>query len=121
RAIELKLWPVPKNKVLGICHFPTFRAAMESAQHIVKLEPTAVELVDRTLIELAREIPMFRRTVDRFVRGEPEALLITEFSEENQVENTRRLKLLDELMAELGYKNSVVEAIGTDFQKAIWE
>ncbi len=121
RAIELKLWPMPKNKALGICHFPTFRAAMEAARHVVKLNPTAVELVDRTLIDLARDIPMFRKTVDRFVRGEPDALLITEFSEDNQVENLHRLKLLDELMADLGYKNSVVEAVGADFQRAIWD
>lgn len=120
RSIELKLWPVPKNKALGICHFPTFRAAMEAAQHIVKLEPTAVELVDRTLIELARDIPLFRRTVERFVRGEPEALLITEFAEDNQVENLRRIKLLDELMSDLGHRHSVVEAIGPQLQTAIW-
>ena len=121
RAIELKLAPVPKAKALGICHFPTFRAAMEAAQHIVELEPVAVEVVDRTLMDLAREIPMFRATIDRAVRGEPEALLLTEFAEDNQVENLRRLKLLDELMADLGHKNSVVEAIGAEFQKAVWE
>jgi FAD/FMN-containing dehydrogenase len=60
RRIELKLSPIPKNKALGICHFATFRAAMEATQHIVKLGPVAVEVVDRTLIELARDIAMFR-------------------------------------------------------------
>ena len=121
RAIELKLLPLPKNKALGVCHFPTFRKAMEAARHIVELGPTAVELVDRNLIELARDIPMFRPTVNRFVKGEPEALLFTEFSEDNQVENLRRLKDLDELMRELGHRHAVVEAVGAEFQKAIWE
>ncbi|MDA7946709.1 MAG: FAD-binding protein [Hyphomicrobiaceae bacterium] len=121
RAIDLKLSPLPKNKALGVCHFPTFRKAMEAAQHIVELGPTAVELVDRTLLDLARDIPMFKATVNRFVRGEPEALLFTEFAEDNQVENLRRLKELDELMRDLGHKNAVVEAVGADFQKAIWE
>ena len=121
RAIDLKLSELPKNKALGVCHFPTFRKAMEAAQHIVKLGPTAVELVDRNLIDLAREIPLFRATVNRFVRGEPEALLFTEFAEDNQVENLRRIKELDELMRDLGHKNAVVEAIGAELQKAIWE
>ncbi len=121
RAIELKLSPLPNNKVLGVCHFPTFRKAMEAAQHIVKLGPVAVELVDANLIALARDIPIFAKTVERFVKGKPEALLLTEFAEENQVENLRRLKELDELMRELGHKHAVVEAIGTDFQKAVWE
>ena len=62
-GIELKLSPLPRNKVLGVCHFPTFYAAMDAARHLVKLEPAAVELIDRTMIELARDIPMFRPTV----------------------------------------------------------
>jgi FAD/FMN-containing dehydrogenase len=47
------------------CHFPTFYAAMDAAQHIVGLGPSAVELVDRTMIELARANPAFRRSIDR--------------------------------------------------------
>src|ERR1700723_4030965 len=41
--IELKLWPVIRNKVLGVCHFGSFYQAMEAAQHLVKLRPIAVE------------------------------------------------------------------------------
>ena len=59
QRIHLNLQPLPSEKVLGICHFPTFYEAMESTQHIVKLDPTAVELVDRTMIDLARAIPIF--------------------------------------------------------------
>ncbi|MDH3582329.1 MAG: FAD-binding oxidoreductase, partial [Hyphomicrobiales bacterium] len=121
RAIELKLSLLPRNRALGVCHFPTFRKAMEAARHIVELGPVAVELVDKNLIQLARDIPMFQATVNRFVKGEPEALLFTEFAEDNQVENLRRLKQLDELMADLGHKNAVVEAIGAKFQRDIWE
>jgi FAD/FMN-containing dehydrogenase/Fe-S oxidoreductase len=121
KRIELKLAPLPKNKAVGVCHFPTFRAAMEAAQHIVKLGPVAVEVVDRTLIELARDIPAFRASMDKFVRGRPDALLLTEFAEDDQAENLRRLKLLDELMADLGHPNAVVEAIDPAFQYEIWE
>jgi len=35
-AIELKLSPLVKNKVLGVCHFPTFHAAMDATQHLTK-------------------------------------------------------------------------------------
>ncbi len=121
KRIELKLSPRPKNRALGVCQFRKFRAAMESAQHIVKLEPVAVELIDRTLIDLALEIPMFRRTVERIISGRPEALLLVEFAEDEQAENIRRLKQLDELMSDLGHSGSVVEAIDEDFQKEIWE
>ncbi len=126
---ELRLSPIARNKTLGVCHFPSFRQAMEAPQHIVKLGPTAVELVDRTMIDLSRQIPLFRDTVDRFVRGEPQAILLVEFAEEDQAENLRRLEALVELIAELGFKwgdpgkqeGGVVEARDPAFQKAIWE
>ncbi len=49
-AIELDLQPIPRNRVLGICHFPSFYKAMDATQHIVKLGPTAVELIDHTMV-----------------------------------------------------------------------
>ncbi len=46
--------------MLGVVNFPTFYQAMDFTQHIVKLGPMAVELVDRTMIELSLENPAFR-------------------------------------------------------------
>jgi FAD/FMN-containing dehydrogenase/Fe-S oxidoreductase len=119
-AIELDLQPIPPHRALGICHFPTFYQAMASTKHIVALGPTAVELVDRTMIELARDIPMFRATVDRFVRGEPAALLLVEFAGEDGDDNLRRLRQLVELMGDLGFPGAVVEATDPAFQQAVW-
>lgn len=103
-AIELALSPVlPRHRTLGACHFGSFHAAMESAQHIVKLAPVGVELVDRTMIELARDIAMFRPTLDAFMRGEPEALLLVEFAEDDAATNRGRLKDLAALMGDLGF------------------
>ncbi|HJU31430.1 MAG TPA: FAD-linked oxidase C-terminal domain-containing protein [Hyphomicrobiaceae bacterium] len=119
--ITLKLSPQPRNKGLGICHFPAFRQAMEAAQHIVKLGPVALEVVDRTLIELARDIAMFRPVMDTYVRGQPDALLLAEFAEDDQAENVRRLQRLDELMGDLGLPGSVVQVTDAAGQRAVWE
>jgi len=120
-AIELDLQPVPRNRVLGICHFPSFYKAMDATQHIVKLGPTAVELIDHTMIGLSRDIAMYRPTVERFVKGEPAALLLVEFAGDDGDDNLRRLKQLVELMGELGFPGAVVEAIVPSFQSAIWD
>jgi FAD/FMN-containing dehydrogenase/Fe-S oxidoreductase len=102
-AVEIRLWPLPpKEKVLGACHFPTFRAAMEAAQHLVKLEPTSVELVDSTMIALARDIAMYRPTLEAFVRGDPAALLLVEFADD-PAENDRKISALEDTMSDLGY------------------
>jgi FAD/FMN-containing dehydrogenase/Fe-S oxidoreductase len=101
--VELKLWPVIRNKVLGVCHFGSFYEAMDAAQHLVKLRPIAVELVDRTMLALGRDIAMFRPVIDATVRGDPDALLIVEFAEEDQADNHQKLKQLSELMSDLGF------------------
>ncbi|NKB33032.1 MAG: FAD-binding protein [Pseudomonadales bacterium] len=121
QKIHLQLQPIPPQKVLGVCHFPTFYEAMECTQHIVKLDPAAVELVDRTMIDLARAIPMFTDTVNRFVQGEPDALLLVEFAGEDRDEQLARLRNLVELMADMGFPNAVVEATDDEFQPAVWE
>ena len=129
KKITLKLSPILREKVLGICHFPTFREAMDATQHLVKLDPTAVELVDRTMIELARDIAMFQPIIDQFVRGEPAALLMVEFAEPEVAENLRRLRQLHEVMADLGFswgdtgkrEGGVVEATDPTFITQIFE
>src|SRR5262249_38667455 len=106
-----------------------FHAAMAAAQHIVKLAPIAVELVDSTMIALARDIAMFRPTLEAFVRGAPAALLLVEFAEEDWDENLRRLKRLHELIGSLGFAwdkgganfGGVVDVLDPKLQAAITE
>jgi len=127
--IELKLAPLLGRRAVGACHFGSFHQAMDAAQHIVKLGPIAVELVDRTMIALARDIAMFRPTLEQFVRGEPDAILLVEFGEEDQEENLRRLRRLEELMSDLGFGwdksgarwGGVAEVLDAKLQAAITE
>src|SRR5215813_1153219 len=121
RRLELKLSPIARNKALGVCHFASFRKAMEATQHIVKLGPVAVEVVDSTLIELARDIALFRPVMETYVRGHPDALLLVEFAEDDQTENERRLARLDELMGDLGHPGSVVKVADAAGQKSVWD
>ena len=127
--IELQLSPLPNHKLLGVCHFPSFYAAMDAAQHIVKLDPVAVELIDRTMIALSMNIPAYQPIVKQFVRGEPEAILLVEFAENEPEENRCRLSGLSDTMHSLGFhwdhpparRGGVVEAIDPAFQSAIFE
>ena len=119
--LELDLQPIPAHRTLGICHFPTFRRAMEATRAIVELGPTAVELVDRTLIRLAHDIAMYRPVAERFVRGTPEALLLVEFAGDDSFEPRTKLARLAEVMESLGLPDAVVEAAGAADQSAVWE
>ena len=125
--IELKLSPLLGRRTVGACHFGSFRMAMDTAQHLVKLGPIAVELIDRTMLELAAKIPLFRPTIDTFVRGEPEAILLVEFGEADHGENFRRMLRLGELIHDLGFAwdkpgalwGGVVEVLEPKLQGAI--
>lgn len=127
--IELKLWPLPGQRVLGVCHFPSFYQAMEATQHLVELGPHAVELVDNTMIALARDIDLYKSSIEEFVRGEPAALLLVEFAFESQDENLSHLAQLHERMADLGFTwkgsgnnwGGVVDAIDPAMQARIGE
>src|SRR5262249_45411891 len=92
----------------------------------VRLKPTAVELVDRTMIELARANPAFRPVIERALinsgdGGKPEAILLVEFAGEEREPQLRDLKRLTELMADLGLPGSVVEMPEPGPQAALWE
>jgi FAD/FMN-containing dehydrogenase/Fe-S oxidoreductase len=121
KRIHLKLAPLPRARTLGVCHFATFHRAMEAPQHIVKLAPTAVELVDRTMIGLARGNAAFRATVEQFIKGDPDAALLVEFAGEERDEQLRKLKALTELMAHLGHPGSVIEITDAGLQREVWE
>src|SRR5437870_2733749 len=108
KRIHLKLSPLPRFRTLGVCHFGTFRQSMEAPQHIVKLGPTAVELVDRTMIGLARGNPAYRAVVEKFVRGDPDAILLVEFVGDDRDAPADKLERLAALMADLGHPDSVI-------------
>ncbi len=119
--LRLQLAPLPACKVLGVVSFPTFHRAMEAARHIVELRPTAVELVDRTMIDLARANPAFRAIIERALVGTPEAILLIEFAGADAGTQHARLDALAELAGDLGLPDSVVKITEGASQKALWD
>lgn len=116
KSLKLQLAPLPRAKVLGVVNFTRFHDAMDSAQHIVKLGPTAVELVDRTMIELSRANPAFRPVIEAALIGAPDAILLVEFSGDDRAALVRQLDALCELMGPI-----VVRLENEAPQKALWE
>jgi FAD/FMN-containing dehydrogenase/Fe-S oxidoreductase len=124
KTLDLALVPPPRAKVLGVANFARFAAAMSAAQHIVKLGPSAVELVDRTMIELARANPAFRPVIDAALverTASPQAVLLVEFAGDERAALLPQLDRLDELMGDLGHPASVVKMPDEPAQKALWE
>jgi FAD/FMN-containing dehydrogenase/Fe-S oxidoreductase len=125
KSLKLKLARLPKHKVLGVVNFASFYQAMDSAQHIVKLGPTAVELVDRTMIDLSRNNPAFRKTIETALvdanAKTVDAILLVEFSGDEHAPLLQKLQDLDALMSDLGLPGSVVMMPDVAMQKNLWE
>ena len=127
KTLTLQLAELPTHKVLGVVNFPSFYKAMDTAQHIVgQLSAgegtlTAVELVDRTMIELSLQNPAFAPVIRSAVIGQPDAVLLVEFAGADHAALVRKLNMLVELMADLGLPGSVVRMTEEAPQKNLWE
>ena len=119
-SLDLVLQPLPRFRALGICHFLRFHDAMASTQELVKSDPVAVELVDRTMLELSRANPAFAPAIERHVRGRPDAILLVEFTGDDEGALRAKLDELDERMAQLGFPASVVKVTDEAAQSEIW-
>ncbi|WP_142664392.1 FAD-binding and (Fe-S)-binding domain-containing protein [Paracoccus laeviglucosivorans] len=120
-GVTLKLSPLPRHRVMGVCHFPNFRAAMETTQHIVALDPVAVELVDNNVLVLGADIPLFVKTLGDITRGQPNCLLLVEFAGNDLDALKNDLKRLDQCMSDYGFPDAVVEVVEPARQKPVWE
>ncbi|AEG92716.1 FAD-binding and (Fe-S)-binding domain-containing protein [Ramlibacter tataouinensis] len=126
RSLSLKLAPLPRSKVLGVVNFQSFYKAMDSTQHIVRELGadgllTAVELVDRTMIELSLRNPAFAPVIRGAVIGQPDAVLLVEFSGSDRARLVALLDRLVELMGDLGLPGTVVRLEDEAAQKNLWE
>ena len=121
REIMLNLAELPAHRTLGVVSFPTLRRAMECARTIVELGPSAVELVDRTMIDLARGNPAFRPVIEAALTGLPNAILLVEFIGATPQAPLRRLDELVQAMGDAGLPGSVVRIVDQAAQKALWD
>ena len=121
KNLTLNLAELPRHKVLGIVNFQSFHRAMDSAQHLVKLGPTAVELVDRTMVELALANPAFAPTMKTALIGRPAAILLVEFVGADTAASLKKLQDLVALMGDLGLPDTVVQMPDEVAQKNLWE
>ncbi len=120
-AITLKLSELPKHRVMGVCHFPSFGDAMRTTRHLVALGPVAVELVDHNVLSLGADIPLFRQTLSQITRGAPDCLLLVEFAGDDKEALLADLKRLDQCMADHGFADAVVEVTDAGRQRSVWE
>ena len=120
RKLKLKLARRPARRVLGVCSFPSLLEALDAVQHLVELDPHAVELMDHSLIALARKNPAFRSTVQALIPPAAHSVLLVEFAGDEAAALSRRLARLDDVVRGTGPGRAVASAEDPAAQAAIW-
>jgi len=75
----VRLVPLPEHTVLGVIGYPSLAEACEDTRRLLALRPSAIELIPRSLIRLARAVAAYAHQL-AFVHGDPAALLVVEFA-----------------------------------------
>ncbi len=92
-AATVGLVRLPKAKMFVVGHFDSLLGAIAATEDALALQPSAVEMIDRTILGLSRSQLEYRRFTDR-LEGDPEALLFVSFSADDEAEVRDRLDKL---------------------------
>ncbi len=112
-SATLNLVPQPKNTFLYLVHFPDLKGALESVPAILETNPSAVELIDRMLIQLAKANPAYRSLLSA-IQGDPAAVLAVEY----QGEDAGQLSGNEEFLSNFGF---TIPLPGKNQQDQIWK
>ena len=116
---ELALVPRPKHRGLLVPQFASLGAALDALQACLELGPSAVELMDRMLIDLARTQRSLKDTMAA-VRGRPEALLMVEFSSDDPADVSYRVHELERRLAGAAGLAASVPALDAATRDPLW-
>jgi FAD/FMN-containing dehydrogenase/Fe-S oxidoreductase len=115
----LNLVPTLKVKGLAMVHFSDFRAALKAVPHILESDPSAIEILDKMLLDLTRDRIEYSRLLT-FIEGDPESVLMVEFAGDSELEIEAGLLRLKEILSSIGHKDSVVIVTDPAEQANVW-
>ncbi|WP_319502997.1 FAD-linked oxidase C-terminal domain-containing protein [uncultured Draconibacterium sp.] len=118
--IKLNVIPLPpKYKGLVCAHFETLEESLHANLIALKYKPTAIELMDDPVMQAAKQ--NIEQAKNRFfVKGDPGAMLMIEFSFETEKELTATAAALEKELKEAGLGYHYPLVTGADKIKRVW-
>ncbi|MCZ6753173.1 MAG: FAD-binding protein [Acidobacteria bacterium] len=117
---EITLADRPRAAVLLVAHFRELAEALEATQVLLETGPTAVELIDKMILDMTRGTQEYRRRMT-FVEGDPAALLVVEYTGENPDELAARLDQAEAKLRRAGMGYAFLKAVDAALQANIWK
>lgn len=119
-AATMRLAPLPGSRVLCSVQFDDVLEAMAATPAILEHDPSAVELVDRFMLDKTRGRIEFA-PMRAFIQGDPGAVLLVEFIGESEGELKDRIDSLELDLAGRGLGSYLYRALEAEEQARIWE
>lgn len=117
---SLRLVPRPQRTGLAVVHFERLVDSCAAIPDILETDPSASELLDRHLMDLARAQPEWAKKL-HFVDGDPAAVLLTEYYGESEAEIEKKLAHLQQHLRARGWTGTVVTLLDPAHQKDVWD
>lgn len=93
RSATVRLVRKPSHTILGVLAYDSVAAACDDVPRLLEFHPSAIELIPRIIIDLARQVPAYASQLS-WVQGNPAALLVVEFSGDNPESLRKTIGLL---------------------------
>lgn len=117
---KLRLVNLPKARVVCAVQFRDLLDAMHATPAILSHKPSAVELVDRFILDTTQGKPEFEPLRD-FIVGNPAAVLLVEFFGDDRASLETRLDTLETDLRERALGYHIHRAIEPASQERIWK
>src|SRR5207302_1084444 len=116
---ELGLLPRPKVRGLLVPHFASLSAAMDAVAACLEFHPSAVELLDQMLLDLARS-NLALKDIMATVQGRPAAVLMVEFSSDDKADVADRVERLQRRLRQEKGVTAQVPALEPALRDSLW-
>jgi FAD/FMN-containing dehydrogenase/Fe-S oxidoreductase len=117
--VTLNLVPTPTHKRLALVHFSETRAALEAVPTLLESDPSAIELIDKMMLDLARVRPEYRRLLTA-IEGDPAVVLFVEYSGEHEAELDAGIARLRAALGALNHRDPLVIVADPARQAEVW-
>jgi FAD/FMN-containing dehydrogenase/Fe-S oxidoreductase len=117
---KVALVPLPRFKAVMAIQFADLLEALAATPAILAHRPSAIEVMDRFILDHTRQSPALERMRRTFIEGEPAALLCVECYAENDGELPGRLDALERDLTNRGFGYRYHRAVEPAAQSAIW-
>jgi FAD/FMN-containing dehydrogenase/Fe-S oxidoreductase len=117
---KLNLVPLPKHKAVLVVQFKDLLEALGSTPLILRHNPSAVEVMDKFILDHTRLSPDLQRTRETFIEGDPGAILCIEFYDETKENLPPRLEACERDLQGAGWGYRFFHALELPVQARVW-